>query len=80
MKHISQLLAVRKIQLEKSRQLSLFADANEKGSAEWSTFSPIQGDHVSAYSVTKPQKAIVFKESPSVLRIMYPERTLRGAH
>ena len=80
MKHISQLLAVRKIQIEKSRQLSLFSDASEKGSAEWSTFNPIQSARVEAYTVKQPRQAIVFKESPSVLRIMYPGRTLRGAH
>lgn len=57
MKHISEMIAARRDQIERSFQLSLFSrTAREKGSREWSLFNPIAHDRVDAYRVTTPRR------------------------
>ncbi|PIR84205.1 hypothetical protein COU18_00420 [Candidatus Kaiserbacteria bacterium CG10_big_fil_rev_8_21_14_0_10_51_14] len=59
MKHISEIIALRKHQLEqqRDRQLTLFvAPQEERGSREWRLFTPIAHDRVEGYPVTAPRK------------------------
>lgn len=90
MKHISEFLNVRRQQLERQRQLSLFSVQAEKGSSEWSAFNSVRGDRVDSYPVSMPKQAIVITEPHRVLparrklgaggRIMYPRiRTAYGS-
>lgn len=79
MKHISEFLNVRRRQLERQRQLSLFGAQPEKGSSEWHAFNLVRGDHADSYPVRMPKKAIVIAEPRRVLRIIYPRvRTAYG--
>ena len=61
MKHIREIIALRKEQLGLARirqQLSLFAapPEREKGSREWELFSPVAHDHADAYRVITPRR------------------------
>lgn len=77
MEHVSELLAIRKRQLEMSRQRELFSvrispARPEKGSGEWRSFNPVRDDAVDMYPVRIPKKPIVVAEPHHVLRIIYP--------
>ncbi len=78
MKHISEILEVRKVQLDNNkRQLSMFTRSSEKGSGEWSAFNAVRGDSGGGYSVRIPKKPIVISGPQHILRIVYPIRRLR---
>lgn len=74
MKHIQEILS--------EKRMSLFAEPQEKGSGEWSTFDAVKDSRggVGAYRVSVPRQAIVVREPHHVLRIVYPLRHLRLAH
>jgi len=78
MKHISEFIVIKREQLERSHQLSLFAGQREKGSVEWDAFNSIRDDVIPGYSVRIPKKPIVMTEPHHVLRIVYPPRFARG--
>jgi hypothetical protein len=59
-------------QLERERQLRLFAVPYEKGSGEWRTFNTVKDEFVHAYHVRTPKKAVVIAQDNHVLRITYP--------
>ncbi len=80
MKHISEIISVRRGQLEGQRQLSLFTAAQHKGSSEWSVFNTVRGDASGGYSVRVPKKPIVIVEPRRVLRIVYPLGHLSGVN
>ena len=74
MKHIGEIIAFRKMQLERGRQLSLFATTSEKGSREWKMFDPVAHDRTSGYQVTTPRKSET-PRYPNVLHInRYPRQ------
>lgn len=66
------------IDVEKLNITELFAEPTEKGSSEWSAFSPIVEDTIEAFRVALPKKALVARGAGHVLRIIYPQ--LRRAH
>jgi len=72
MKHIREIIAVKKQQLERG-QLSLFEQPSEKGSSEWSAFNAVRGDETSSYSVSLPRRKTV-SEPSRALRLIYPGR------
>jgi len=78
MKHISEFIVIRRRELERTRQLTLFPAQVEKGGAEWSAFNGVRGDVVDGYPVRLPRKPIVMTEPHHVLRIVYPPRIAHG--
>ncbi|MDO8552999.1 MAG: hypothetical protein Q7S01_05790 [bacterium] len=72
MKHISEFLVIRRRELERVRQISLFDATPEKGSVEWGTFNSLRDDTIDGYPVLISQKPIVVAEPHHILRIVYP--------
>lgn len=56
MKHISELLTIRKRELEDRKQLGLFTASTEKGSSEWSAFNAVAGDSAGMFGRSAPER------------------------
>lgn len=53
------------INVEQLNMSALFAEPNEKGSAEWRSADPVRDDAVNSFEVALPRKPIVLKEKKS---------------